>query len=578
VGSKYYESELAYLREMGREFALVHPSTAGLLAEKGSDPDVERLLEGFAFLTARIRERIDDAAPEIVHGLLQLLLPHYLRPVPSSAVIQYEPPLKALRGVHEVERGTRVAGKPLDGTPCEFRTTQRVDLLPVELEEVVLDETRAAHPAIRLRFETTEAGRPLVTRRQGLRLFLHGESSITSTIYLWLSRHLEAVEVHRGAGDPISLGPEHVRPVGFGPDEALLPWPVLGHEGYRYVQEYFTLPSKFLFFDIHDLAGIELEADKFEITLRFERPPELQGRLSKEQFRLFCTPVINLFEVSADPIKRDPKLYEYLLRAAGIKPQHMEVYSVESVTGIRQGQARRRQYPPFYGFTHVFDPESSYYTLRPTNSPIDDGIDTYLAIATARNVPPVTDEEVLSIDLMCTNRSLPAELRIGEISVTPRGVSTVAPFRNITPATVPVRPKLGSELQWRLLSHMALNRTSLAASEVLKAVLSLYNFQKETSPAAGRANELKIEAIRDVTSEAMTRLMGGAPVRGVETTIELEESKLGTVGEAYLFGCMLDELFATHVPLNSFNELHCVLHPSKLEFRWPARNGQRKIF
>jgi type VI secretion system protein ImpG len=139
--------------------------------------------------------------------------------------------------------------------------------------------------------------------------------STTATLYTWLCRHLEAVEVHRGAGEPVRLGREHVRPVGFGRDEALLPWPALGHEGYRYVQEYFTLPAKFLFFEIVDLAGIELASDRFEITLHFERPPELQARISKDNFRLFCTPVINLFDVSADPIKRDPKLYEYLLRA-----------------------------------------------------------------------------------------------------------------------------------------------------------------------------------------------------------------------------------------------------------------------
>lgn len=578
MGSKYYESELAYLREMGREFAQVHPSTAGLLAEKGSDPDVERLLEGFAFLTARIRERIDDAAPEIVHGLLQLLLPHYLRPVPAASIIQYAPSIKALRGVHEIPRGTRVSSKPLQGTACEFRTTQPVELVPLELEEVVLDETRAAHPAVRLRFETTEAGRSLVMRREGVRLFLHGELSLTATLYLWLCRHLASIEIDTGLPEPVRLSPENLVPVGFAREEALFPWPPRGHEGYRYVQEYFSLASKFLFFDIRGLDAGELQGERFEITLRFDRPPELQARISRDNFRLFCTPVINLFETSADPIKREQKMYEYLVRASGIKPNHMEVYEVQSVLGIRQGQARRRQYPPFHGFTHVFDPESSYYTLRPTESPIDDGIDTYLSIVTARNVPPVSDEEVLSIDLVCTNRSLPAELRLGELSVTPRGVSSPAPFKNITPVTVPVRPKLGSELQWRLLSHMALNRASLADPQVLQAVLALYNFQKDTSPSAGRANELVIEAIRDVASEPVTRLMRGAPVRGVQTRIELDESKLGTVGQAFLFGCMLDELFATHVPLNSFNELRCVLHPSQLEFRWPARNGQRKIF
>src|SRR5205085_1936645 len=150
---------LAYLREMGREFSLVHPSTAGLLAEKGSDPDVERLLEGFAFLTARIRERVDDAVPAIVHGLMQLLLPHYLRPIPSTSIIQYTPSLRALRAAQTVPRGSRVTAKPLAGTACEFRTTQDVDLLPLELVDAALDETAAARPVIRLRFVTSEPGR-----------------------------------------------------------------------------------------------------------------------------------------------------------------------------------------------------------------------------------------------------------------------------------------------------------------------------------------------------------------------------------------------------------------------------------
>ena len=85
---------------------MLHPSTAGLLAEKGSDPDVERLLEGVAFLTARIRERVDDAVPEVVHGMMQLLLPHYLRTIPSTSIIQYEPSIKSLRGVHTVADAT----------------------------------------------------------------------------------------------------------------------------------------------------------------------------------------------------------------------------------------------------------------------------------------------------------------------------------------------------------------------------------------------------------------------------------------------------------------------------------------
>jgi type VI secretion system protein ImpG len=261
-----------------------------------------------------------------------------------------------------------------------------------------------------------------------------------------------------------------------------------------------------------------------------------------------------------------------------MQPTHAEIYQVTEVVGIRQGQSERRSYKPFVGFEHAADPkEGSYFTLRPTVSPLDDGMDTYLSIVTPLGDSPVRDEEVLSFELTCSNRSLPAELQLGEINVAPRGSSSPAKFKNISPVTVSARPRLGSELLWRLLSHMSIARSSLADAEVLRSLLSLYNFQRDVSPTLGRANDLKIEAIRAVHSDVTTRLMGGAPVRGVQVRIELEESKFGSIGEAFLFGCVLDEVFATHVPLNSFNELVLNLHPSKAEFRWPARSGQRRI-
>lgn len=577
MGAKYYESELAYLRDMGREFAQVHPSTAGLLAERGNDPDVERLLEGFAFLTARIREKVDDSVPTIVQGITELLLPHFLRPIPATSIIQYSPSIKALRGVQPVERGAKVASAPMQGTACQFHTTQDVELLPLQVTDVALDETSASKPVIRLMLDTTEAGRPLIPRREGIRLLLHGDMSICATLYLWMRRFLFDVEVRNG-GRSVSLGRNVVHPVGWREQDALLPWPTFSQPGYRYLQEYFTLPGKFLFLDVVDLhkAG-ELTDDRIELRFTFERPPALEGRLSADNFRLHCTPVINLFDVSADPLKLDPLVYEHLMRAAGTNPKHMEIYQVTEVIGVRQGQAKRRNYQPFFGFAHGGEADSAYYTLRPTPSPIDDGVDMYMSVVTPRDVAPSEVEETLSIDVRCTNRSLPAELQLGEISSTPRGTSSVAPFKNISPVTTPVRPPLGSELHWRLLSHLAVNRQSLGNAKTLKSLLALYNFQKDTSPVAGRANELKIESIRSVDSTPITRLMQGAPVRGVQTLVEVDEARLGTAGEAFLFGCVIDELLATHSPLNSFNELRLRLHPSKVVFRWPARSGNQAI-
>ncbi|MBL8944679.1 MAG: type VI secretion system baseplate subunit TssF, partial [Myxococcales bacterium] len=136
---------------------------------------------------------------------------------------------------------------------------------------------------------------------------------------------------------------------------------------------------------------------------------------------------------------------------------------------------------------------------------------------------------------------------------------------------------LGDELHWRLLSHLGLSRSSLADVAVLRATMALYNFQRLVSDTAGRANELRVESLRKVTATPMTRLLEGAPVRGARIDVEVDEARLGNVGEAFLFGCVLDELFAGHVALNSLTELQLVLHPSKVTFRWPARSGQQTI-
>ena len=578
MGSRFYESDLAYLREMGREFALVHPQTAGLLAERGSDPDVERLLEGVAFLTARVREKVEDAVPSIVFGITEMLLPHYLRPIPATSIIEYTPNLKAMRGVQSVPKGQRVASKTIKGTACQFHTTQPVDLLPLQITDCKLDETRANYPVIRISMLTNEAGRATLCRPEGMRVMLYGDSSQTGMLSLWLRKHLVKVAFTKGANTDADLGRTSVQPYGWTDEEALLPWPARLQEGYRYLQEYFTGPEKFLFFDIKGFDKVELEADQIELSLTFERPPGIEARLTEDTFRLHCTPVINLFDVSAEPIRLDPRMNEHLVRASGVDPRHNEVYEITEVLGIRQGQTQRRPYHPFFGFGHGAEGDDvAYYTTRPSESPLDDATDMYISVLTPRDVAPSRAEETLSIDLVCTNRNLPSELQLGEINVSPRGVSSPAPFKNITPVTSPARPRLGSELHWRLLSHLALNRRSLTEGDALQSLLALYNFQKESSPVIGRVNELKVESIRSVFSKPVTRMLVGAPVRGVVTEIELEESRLGTVGEAHLFGCILDEVLAAHVPLNSFNELHVHLHPSKTVFKYTARNGQQRI-
>jgi type VI secretion system protein ImpG len=295
--------------------------------------------------------------------------------------------------------------------------------------------------------------------------------------------------------------------------------------------------------------------------------------------------VINLFKTSADPIRYDGTERETLLRAMDMSPQHMEVHEVLSVVGARGPVSERRRYHPFYDFAHARDDgargpgarATPYYSIRRVTSPLDGGLDTMLTALTPRAVLPDEVEDVLSIDIVCTNRALPARIRTGELSVATPQSPTTARFRNIAPVTPAVRPPLGNELGWRLVSHLALAHRTLADPGLLRALLGLYNFQALEGHADGQTNERRMEAIQDVETRSTRRVVEGSPVRGAATRVRVAEGGFAGRGDAFLFGCVLDELLASYLDINDVHELGILLDPSQAELAWPPRTGQRPI-
>ena len=217
-----------------------------------------------------------------------------------------------------------------------------------------------------------------------------------------------------------------------------------------------------------------------------------------------------------------------------------------------------------------------FFSLRRALSPIDGGLDSYLSVLTPRDTAPDLGDETLSIDLVCTNRNLPAELRVGDISVPTPGSPTIARFRNLTGVSTPVPPPLGSELHWRLIAHLGCNQRSLGDPGVLRSLLQLYNFLP-AKKQQGRANELRATSVREVEIRSTTRMLEGAALRGLRTRVEVDETQFAGIGDAFAFGCALDSLLAAQVPINCFNLLALVLHPSATELAWPPRNGNLPI-
>lgn len=575
--SRYYQSELTYLRELGQEFARANPSLAKTFSDAEADPDVERLLEGFAFLTARIRERIDSALPEVIDTLGEMVIPQAFRPIPACSIVQFTPSAMAIRGHYEVEPGTELASREVQGTQCTFRTVAPVDLLPIRVESCGLDPSTEREPKIRVRMRAvSEVQWPEHGR---LRFFLKGPLGLSATVLLWFGEYLQSVSVE-SAGQTHSLRTPVTLP-GVTPDLGLLPWPDTAPDGLRLVQEYFTIAEKLLFVDVGGLDRLPEDAigEEFDLVFHFRGAPALPERLPSDLFQLYCVPALNLFQADGHPMINDSKVDEHLLRPSRLKAEHAEVYSVDSVAGLQRKGSELREYAPFFAFSHLAAPpsEQRYYAVRRARSAIDDGTDTYLAVLTPADRPPDLEEEVLSYTLTCTNRKLPTELRPGDICEPTVRSPTVAEFRNITPVTRPTSPSVGAEKHWRLISHVALNTRALADRDVLRSVLAHYNMHEDADQQLYQANRLRIESIRAVKATHERRVFQRIPMFGLHTRVELDESAFASLGDAYLFGCALQRLFVSESPMNSFHRLSLQLHPSNQVFDWKPETGTQAL-
>lgn len=582
--NKYYQDELTYLRDLGREFAAAYPGIAPMLAERGGDPDVERLLEGVAFLTGKIRQKLDDELPEVIHSVAALLFPHYLRQIPATSIIEFTPLPNVVRERLVVARNAEIGSVPVDGTSCRFRTTQDVELVPLAVEDVRVDTGAQLAQTLRIELRMTGgAGLPALGLN-ALRFYIHGERRLQDDLRLWIGAHVDGVALAAvdaaGRDTTIcSLPARAVRLCGFTDEESLIPYPRTVYPGFRLLQEYATLPQKFAFFEVSGLAALPADrvTDRFAILLQFKDGLPPGTRVGKDNLRLFCSPVVNLFEHTSDPIKPETTKHEYLCRPAGAAPSAFEIHGIDKVVGIARRTSQRVEIPSFFDFQHELDPDAAARTifyqahLRP--AAIGDGIDMYLSFGSPQDAAALPEFDVISIEATCTNRRLPSQLKVGDLRVPTATSPAVASFTNLTGVTAPLPPPMGRELQWRVLAHMAMSYRSITELEVLRATIDIYNFQAIVDRQAARANQLRLAAIKSVRVRPTDRLYRGAPVRGVAVDVELDEGGFVGEGEMYLFASILNEMLGSYVSLNSFTQLTMTGTNTRVVYKWEPKSG-----
>lgn len=621
---KYYNRELQYVREVGAEFAAEYPKIAsrlGLDTFECSDPYVERLFEGFAFMAARVQLKVDAEFPNFTQQLLQIVYPHYLSATPSMAVVEFKPDFAeaALADGATIPKGTVLRSQIAKGeqTACEYRTSQAVELLPLQIGQLEYLPTLAAvssHGVSAGKYAVpVKAALRIVLRSLGgakfnkialdrLPLFLRGAGNIPYRLYEQLLANVVGIAGKHTRANASTVryldgGRHWVRGMGFEPEEALLQQTPRSFDGYRILQEYFAFPERYLFIELDGLTELAAACDgeELELFVLLDRSDaQLINVLDQNNLALFCAPAINLFPKRTDRLQIDQRQSEYHIVVDRSRPMDYEVYSVAEVTGYSKDQGSERAFLPFYGSKTAYQGhgETAFYSLRRVKRVLSSrqrrkgvrssyiGSEVFVALVDAAEAPYAGNLAQLGLETLCTNRDLPLVMPVGlgDTDFTLQISAPVKAIRCIVGPTRPLPAAYEADSVWRLVNHLSLNYLSLIDTDpkvgagALRELLSLYADQRE--PAVKK----QIEGVISVNARnVVRRIDANGPMvfgRGLEITVVLDESAFEG-GGYFLLGTVLERFFSRYVSINSFVETVIRSTDRGEVARWPARMGCR---
>lgn len=578
----YFEAEMRYLRDAGREFALAHPDRAALLNldRVGElDPMVERLFEGFAFLMGKLQQKLDDDLPELTESLVSLLWPHYLRMIPSLTVLAIQIRPGTLQQTECLAQGSSILSTPIgeEGIRCHYRTTRPLPLHPLHIREARLENLDDGRQQIRLSLQLE-----MQANRQSLDL---------STLPLFLNADLPLAFALRHAltrpGNHLAMrasGTESILPIqlqlaqsGFEAGNDLWPRPDTVHGGYPLLMEYFAFREKFLFLELHGIQALQLPDDGlFDIDITLEHSFPSSTPFDGNAFQLHCVPAINLFDLEAEPIHVDHTATEYRVIPMLHYGRHVETFSVDHVQAFDHGSGQRQDYLPFGSFRHRGGmlrheaPERYYHTRIRQGA---NGIyATWLVLGGhAWQEQQSLFEETLSLKVTGTNGMLPRKaLRQAQLMELAQPQAAILSVRNLVAPSLPCHPPREDRFHWRVLSHLTPNYVSLLDAEVLRGTLALYDWTQD------ELNRRRLQAITEVSHQLIRKVEQGCVMHGVEITITLDQSGFTGEGDLHLFATLLDRFLAGYADLNLFTRLRILIQPTGDIIQWEDSKCSRQ--
>ncbi|AOM40250.1 type VI secretion system baseplate subunit TssF [Xenorhabdus hominickii] len=617
---EYYNRELVYLREMGKEFAERYPKVANRLGMHGIDvvdPYVERLMEGFAFLTSRIQLKMDAEFPRFSEQLLEMLYPNYLSPTPSMAIVELQPDTSKGDISHGflVPRGTTMHSQTLkkEGITFHYTTTQDVTLQPLHLRHIELGRIPANIPLMTLDLHHYGAVSALRIRLKCEGKFFLNELNLNKLIFflsgpdIQSQQLLELIMDHsvgivcQTLGDVPQyqilpdISPHHE---GFDDNQALLPNDPRNFSGYRQLQEYFAFPARFQFFSISGMGSLlkqTKEENEFELILLLDKADtDLERLVDKSYLALNSTPVINLFPKVTERVTVEESTNEYHLVVDNIHPLNYEIFSVQRLHGADIKRKETQIFRPFWStFSDDKGNYGAYFSLRREPRILSEyahhygtrssyiGTETFISIVDEQHSPWPNELKFLTADVMCTNRDLSAVLRQQDLdNFVMLDSIPINQIVFLKRPTIP-RPALTQgSASWKLISQLQLNYLNFMdkddeqGTQALRQLLSLYANLAE--PAVIR----QINGIRHCSLKTIyRRVPEPGPIvfaRGVSIRLEVNEQEFAGTSP-WLLGSVLEKLFSHLVTMNSFTEMTLYSQQRGNIGFWPARMGNNKL-
>ncbi|MBK8977499.1 MAG: type VI secretion system baseplate subunit TssF [Planctomycetes bacterium] len=622
-----YRVELRHIREVAWDFAGRYPHVARRLDLQQfdcADPYVERLLEGFAFLAARVQLQIDRALPRFTEHLLRCLHPAWVAPTPSMAIAELVPDHSEgslIEGLtiprHERLRTPLAKGQH---STCEYRTAHPVTLWPIEIAEAAylpyardlaaagLGARGNAQSGLRIRLRTVAGATFDALPLDALCLHLVGDESIPDRLLEQFVAHTTAV-CARPADAPTAWTAElptpAVRQLGLDDEHALLPHGARDFQGYRLLQEFLAFPQRARFVEIRHLGGAvrrHVKGKQLDVFVLFDqRAPELEN-IGAQNLKLFCTPIVNLVEKTTDA-PRDQKSDEFHVIVDRSRVHDYEVYDVLGATGLGARRTQRIEFQPYHRLGGDSTPTARRFVVHrrrrnPTRAPdsgttgpsyLGDEVFVSLVDRSERRAPWPDWLRTLELRTLATNRHLPTTLwEAGGRELRLEGGAPIKEIRLLQKPTPPRLAPAAGDTRMRLVNQLTLNHVSLTDSDDRQGAAALRELLSMYGDLIDKQARNMVDGIRSVESHAIVERFrpteeGERPAgpvtfaRGLEIHVELDDDRFeGDLGNAFGLGAVLERFFARYVSINSFTRTVLSTRDRGEIARWPIRMGRRK--